>query len=434
MPSPQPRMTEDRSVTDVTSVESAHSSAPPAVSDRPRPSVALLQRHPVLTVFGLAMAVRAAAAIVITQVSGASVFSDDLTYSQMASDRASGNVSNWDAYTSWLYHTTASFLYPLTALYKVVGPHPLAGRILVGLFGAIAAAATCRLALEALPVGWAMAAGLVVALLPSQVLFSSLILKDALVWALLALLAVVSAIASRASGMRLIVLLIAAGVLLGLLSHLREQTLVVAAWAFALAALVGRREGRAVRISGAVALLLVVPLWISAGVAGLTLVRDQQGTLPEKRAANAQGADTAFVHSTAPSSPDSATTDGSPPSTAGGDNVSAGVRGLQAVVLDPLPWQSSPNRRISLARAESTFAWWPLLLLAVIGLVPCRRHLRVVAFPLLAGAATAVTYALSEGNFGTAYRHRGEFVWVVALLAAMGAHHLVRLRHARLGG
>jgi hypothetical protein len=34
-------------------------------------------------------------------------------------------------------------------------------------------------------------------------------------------------------------------------------------------------------------------------------------------------------------------------------------------------------------------------------------------------------YALTEGNLGTAYRHRGEFVWVVALLAALGLSRVV---------
>ena len=42
----------------------------------------------------------------------------------------------------------------------------------------------------------------------------------------------------------------------------------------------------------------------------------------------------------------------------------------------------------------------------------------MLAFPVLAGAATLAMYGLTEGNLGTAYRHRGEFVWVVALLDA----------------
>ena len=41
-------------------------------------------------------------------------------------------------------------------------------------------------------------------------------------------------------------------------------------------------------------------------------------------------------------------------------------------------------------------------------------------------------YALSEGNFGTAYRHRGEASWALALFAAVGAHAIVLWAAARV--
>jgi hypothetical protein len=49
-----------------------------------------------------------------------------------------------------------------------------------------------------------------------------------------------------------------------------------------------------------------------------------------------------------------------------------------------------------------------------------------MVFPVIVATGIVIQYALSEGNVGTAYRHRGEFVWVVALLAALGAHAIVR--------
>jgi hypothetical protein len=52
------------------------------------------------------------------------------------------------------------------------------------------------------------------------------------------------------------------------------------------------------------------------------------------------------------------------------------------------------------------------------------KRLRVTLFPLVAGSGVLALYALAEGNIGTAFRHRGEFVWVVALLAAMGAFRI----------
>ncbi|MDQ3677323.1 MAG: hypothetical protein M3401_11060, partial [Actinomycetota bacterium] len=60
-----------------------------------------------------------------------------------------------------------------------------------------------------------------------------------------------------------------------------------------------------------------------------------------------------------------------------------------------------------------------------------RRHRRTLAFPVLAGGAILMMYGLTEGNLGTAYRHRGEFVWVVALLAAIGAERIAAWRSER---
>ncbi len=68
--------------------------------------------------------------------------------------------------------------------------------------------------------------------------------------------------------------------------------------------------------------------------------------------------------------------------------------------------------------------------LALVGLLGAWQHRRALAFPVLAGGAILVMYGLTEGNLGTAYRHRGEFVWVVALLAAVGAERLAVWRTA----
>ena len=86
---------------------------------------------------------------------------------------------------------------------------------------------------------------------------------------------------------------------------------------------------------------------------------------------------------------------------------------------------------MKVARANAII-WYPLLLLALIGLLGLRpRHLRVMAFPLLAGGAILLSYALIEGNLGTAFRHRGEFEWVVALLAGFGLWRLATWRAQR---
>lgn len=90
------------------------------------------------------------------------------------------------------------------------------------------------------------------------------------------------------------------------------------------------------------------------------------------------------------------------------------------MLLEPLPVPLTGSLSLKLARVESLL-WYPLLALAAVGVWVAFRNLRVSAYPLLAGGAILLVYALAEGNIGSAHRHRGEFVWVVAFLAALGA-------------
>lgn len=97
------------------------------------------------------------------------------------------------------------------------------------------------------------------------------------------------------------------------------------------------------------------------------------------------------------------------------------------MLLEPFPLPFTGSAPLRLARMESLL-WYPLVLLAAVGLWIARRHLRVLLFPIVVGGGILFMYALSEGNVGTAHRHRGEFVWVVVLLAALGARHLTSRR------
>ena len=103
--------------------------------------------------------------------------------------------------------------------------------------------------------------------------------------------------------------------------------------------------------------------------------------------------------------------------------------GLMVMLARPYPWTPVHNTRLRLAQAE-TVLWYPLLLLALAGLPAARRRLDALAFPIVAGFATLLFYALAEGNFGTAFRHRGELVWTVALLAALGGQRIAATWYA----
>ena len=396
-----------------------------ARSVRARSLIAAVERHPVAAVFAVALVARTLVALVVYWRFGGSLLLDDATYSEMAATKAAGEAGAWAPYVDWLYLRTGVLLVPITGLYALFGPVKLLGQLYVALLGAATAAVTTRLALEAVARRWALAAGLVVALLPSQVLWSSLILKDAGVWLVLSALALVVALAGRADGARLVALGGAAAGLLTLLGFLRLHTLVVAGVALVLTAWVGSRHCRVRRVAVAALLAVSIP-WLAFGIgpAGIGIVSTStSASLGERRAENARQSNTAVV----PPAPGAAGTPTPPGDELATSNLAYLPRGLSVILFEPVPWSSGGPVLLDLARGEALL-WYPLLALALVGLTSVRRHLRVAAFPLVVGCGIAVMYALVEGNVGTAYRHRGEVVWVVALGCALGLVQLQRLR------
>jgi hypothetical protein len=104
--------------------------------------------------------------------------------------------------------------------------------------------------------------------------------------------------------------------------------------------------------------------------------------------------------------------------------------GLFVMLMEPVPWDSGGSLALRFARWEMIL-WYPALSLALIGLVAARRFLRQLLFPILFGGGLLLVAALTEGNIGTAYRHRGEFVWIVIVLAVVAGKWLVDRRTDR---
>ena len=431
--------------------------------------------HPGLAVFALALLVRLLVVLLLSdRFSGVYVL-DDGTYSFMAEGLAIGRTYNWDAYTIGLFERTAAFILPIAAVYKVFGTNEIAGRILVAFVGAGVAGVTARLALIELSRRGAFVAGVIVALLPAQVIFSSLVLKDAFVWIVLAGIGLAVARSREATGARLARGGIAIAILLFTLGFLRDHTLVVSAWALVIAAWPGEPSARVHRLVGAVALALVIPWAVGIGPAGMSLVLES-GSLEQRRLANAQGAASALIDlasergdevarlaaegvsdaeiatrlgmtaeqveeakAKAGVAPSASRGGGGQPSAEEVHGESGGAapppsaepegslsphlshlpRGLAAMLIEPVPWRGSTSTSMTFAQAE-TIVWYPILLLATVGLWTLRRFLASLLFPVIVGAGSLLMYALAEGNIGTAYRHRGEFVWVIALMAAAG--------------
>ncbi|MBK5305892.1 MAG: hypothetical protein JJD92_04310 [Frankiaceae bacterium] len=390
--------------------------------------------HPVLTVAIVALGVRLAAAVLMHVVGVWPVEPDEQQYIDLAGVIASGApASAWDpAWGHDLFVQTATYLVPVITLFKVFGAHALLAQSVSALGGAVAAAGACRLALELLPVRWAVAAGLLVAVLPSQVLWSSLVLRESAVWAALALLALCCAIGLRTyRTAHLLWLLLAAGTCLFALGHLRPYVLIVAAWSLVLATCIAGAARRAVVPAGAAVLMLVVPILTGAGVGGITLVAENVPVLASIQRHLAEGADSAIVK---PAPSPSTTVTAQKPAGARplpdteGSTARADLRdlpvGLVSVSLRPFLWERPTGLGSRFAQLENLL-WLVLYAMAAIGTWCMRASRRVVAFPVIFTLGFLTMSALFEGNLGTAFRHRGQVLWAIGVLACVGAYHLV---------
>lgn len=441
-----------------------------------------IERHPVLAVGAVALGIRVLMLVIVTAFFQGQFAGDDATYSKLAASAVEGRLG-WLPYDYELYRSTFAFSGPITWIYSLFGPVEILAQLYVAILGTLTAMTVTRLALEVLSPHLAIFAGGVVALFPSQVLWSSIILKDASVWVALAGIALAVAIAARSKGKGLILPAASIALLLLALGHLREHTLVVAVFALVIASVAGLKETRLIRVLGAAFLALTIPIVVGIGPGGWDLITNGPG-LEERRLANAEGARSAFIAEHRELLEQQATLEREASENIAGANqarsradqllsraeiaadkerserlrlkaeaflaeaerlealaeaelqtleslgvenvASSGLapnlahlpRGLMVMLFEPFPWTSGASLSFNLARIEALI-WYPLLALAAIGLWIARRSLATLAYPIVVGFGVLLVYALTEGNVGTAFRHRGEFVWVVAFLAAL---------------
>lgn len=426
----------------------------------------IAETHPVAAPVAAALVVRVVVAAALQLTVGLSLNPDEAQYSQIAFEAASGESAQWDANRDAFYHRNGTLLWPVTAVYWLFGYTPLVAKFLVASVSALAAGVTSRLALELVRARWAAVAGLIVALLPSQVLFSSLIMKDGLVWLLVALIVLLATLLTRQPPARQLVTVGAIALLMLALGRLRFHTLIIVAWAVVVGALFRKGRDKFIAVVALPVLAVSVPWVTGLGPGGVDFVTGRARSVDSYRTAQATG-NTPLVPGppttgiTTPSGtgagtgmgtgtgggddpgphtenprpgrePDSRTEDEvtverSPLQTEASDSFRYLPRGLVVMLLEPFPWRPAHNLEFAAAKAEMVF-WYPALLLALLGVFMTIRDKTFwrplpVAACLFGGGAVLVA-ALTEGNFGTAFRHRGEFVWVLALFAVAGASHL----------
>ena len=362
------------------------------------------EQRPALTAFVVGFAARLV--VVVGLGLTGSHLPDESTFWGMAGDLLAGSTEGAGDRWHVIYSEVPFFVWPLAGIRWVAGPTVLAPRLTIAIAGATTAALTAHGTARA--TGGrsraALVAGLLVALWPSQVLYSSAVLKDAVVW--LALSATFAATSHavevpgrRAGGTAFVVG--ATAVLL--LSGTRASTGVVAAIALvaALAVLPGPRRWRLLLGASAVLVLVVAPWVTGKGPAGSEVF----------------AASTEAATARATEGADACTTVRSVGQTRQLDRMLVDLpRGVSLVWLEPYVWEEVCQPAGQIAKVE-VVAWYGLLVAA--GLAVLRRQVawRALVFPMVCLAGLTAAGALAEVNVGTAFRHRGALFWAVAALA-----------------
>ena len=442
-----------------------------------RAIVTTIARHPIATVFLSALGIRVLVASVTNLLSSGVVIPDERQYLTLAMMASTGKLTDdfWFGYGQSLFDASRTFLWPLTAIFWLVGPSRFAAQLLPIMFGAATAATTVVIADQFLRRPYALLAGFIVAFFPSQVLWSSVVLRESQVWIALAGMAVVLVHShGPVSVGRIINSTLLVGVIFFCLSYLRQQTALLAIWSAIPALLLGQGN-RGIRAISAVCLLLVAPWLAGLGPGGATLGGESIVRIGTTHAYMSMTASSSFV-----AGGDSSSV------VAGGDSSSvvAGVdsfqrmsseecttrvslkdsttgplpinkretsmysciidyqgrailadnrlfssisripRGIINTMIRPFPWEARRDFFVSTAALESGL-WWALYTLSGIGLYSNRQNLRKIIFPLLIIGLLVLSGAVTHGNLGTAFRHRGQGLFIFAVFAAGGIQAIV---------
>jgi hypothetical protein len=348
-------------------------------------------------------------------------------------------------YGQSFYDSTWAFNAPLIFLFRIFGPERIVGQLFAVVAGAATAGVTVAIGLRFLRPAFAVVAGAIVALTPSQVLFSSVVLREGEVWLCLALVGLGALLMATGGWRRLLLGTLLAAAALLVLGYVRDQTMLAAAWCLPLALILTPWRGWVPRMALAIAIAVLLPYAGGTGWAGYNLASGRAPALAKTRATLAIGANSAFDK---PKPPPAAAAPGKPgpapsPSAQAAvaaatseQSVRAGIGhlpvGLVDVVLRPFPWQSNQGLTLALAQVE-TLAWYVLYVFAALGIVvSVRRRVSRLAlqFPVVLMGAIFCIAALTQGNLGTAYRHRDQVLWALALCVAAGLQWLIVDRRA----
>jgi hypothetical protein len=356
-----------------------------------------------LMLFLAAVAVRTVVAIFAAYAVGRGFFSvDDHRYGLLGWELAR-HWAGEGPFPAELYGRRAYYAWN-ALIYTVVGHVPLAPALANAAFGGLTVVVVHAIARDLAGPRAGLLAALLAGFWPSLVLWSSLNLKDtAAVLAILVLLRGAQRLQTALTPAGL--LLLAGG--LAVLASLRGYLALVALTAVGLAWLVSRLRALPVPLGAVLVVVLALgPVFLLPSVAPIEELADEASfeSLDEVRRKLAFGG-SAYRSDADLSTPRSA--------------LRFLPVGLAYFLLAPAPWQLWNARQ--LLTLPEMLAWYALLPLVVRGISHALRRRFVEVLPLAAFVALAtLSYALVEGNLGTAYRHRAQVLVLYLLFAAVG--------------
>ncbi len=262
----------------------------------------MFTERPVLATFAIAFFIRFVVAVGSNALHDGTLIPDEGQYLIVATLASKGELSSgmWGGHMVSLWSASRTFFYPLTAMFWLFGPSRFIGQLLPVLFGAVTAAATTAMASSVLRRSYALLAGLIVALFPSQVILSSVVLRESFVWAGLAGAAVAVGYFQRQDSTGRIV---GSGLLAALsifaIFWLRLQTAALALWCLFFTLLTGRGR-RSLRVLSAVCVLAVVPWLAGAGPGAITFLESGISRAGSSHAWMALKAESSFLDLRAP--------------------------------------------------------------------------------------------------------------------------------------
>lgn len=293
------------------------------------------------------------------------------------------------------------------AIYAAVGRNLLAAQLVIAAIGAAMAPLAYLCAYQIYSNRRvAVLSGYIVALMPSLVLWSSLVLKDSIIIFFLLLTHYAALKLQEKLSYRYVAVLLFA--LSGVMT-MRYYIFYIAAVAVVGSFVIGQKNTMRSIVGRSVA---IVVIGVSLGYLGI--LRNSQFEISEmtsleriqlsrkdlmQSAASGYGEDL-----------DVSTTEGA---------ITALPVGFAYLMLSPLPWQFTST--LAMTTLPEMILWWSMLPFLVIGLVysfknRLRKCIAVMTFSLM----LTLGYSILQGNVGTAYRQRAQIQVFLLMFVAVG--------------